>query len=145
MQCGNVLGMRVVNDQQITGVNFIHRKQIPNRLLERTQTFVMIQVANMLADKCLAVHDKRDGVLEIRANSEDWAPGWKLRRDGTGSVSSSTSQHRRSEHTGASNGIIHATRDRPLANQKTIRDARKFPCRVFVLIRDWLAGTVRAG
>src|SRR4029077_20702557 len=44
----NILGMRVVNEQQFVRINFIHRKQVLDGLPEGAEGFVVIQITNVL-------------------------------------------------------------------------------------------------
>ncbi len=67
----SILWMAIVHDQQIVTIDPIHRDEVVDSLLKGAKGLIVAEVANVLADKGLAVDDERDGVLEIGAESED--------------------------------------------------------------------------
>src|SRR5580700_5358256 len=113
--------MRVVDDQQLARINLIHCKQIANRLTKRAERFVMIQISDVLAYKCLAINHERNCVFEISTQSENGPVRWNC-RGGARRVTAGSAQNCWAKRAHASNGVIHAARDRPLTNQKSIGD-----------------------
>src|ERR1700688_3274703 len=104
----------------------------------------MIEVADVLAYECLALNNQRDGVLEIRSQCKDRA----LRRTSgnrAGGVSAGAPKNNGTKNTGANNGIVHAPRNGALANQESVRDARKLLYRLIIFISNGLARAIRAG
>ncbi len=69
--------MAVVNQEQIVPANFVHGYQIADRLLKCAEGFVVIKVADMLADKGLAVDHQRDGIFQVGAQCENGTFGRK--------------------------------------------------------------------
>ncbi len=67
--------MQVVHHQYIVPRNFIHRDEILNGLLKCLHRFVMVQVADVLADEGLSVDDERHGILQIGSHREDRPAG----------------------------------------------------------------------
>src|ERR1700676_3187436 len=104
----------------------------------------MIQVTNVLADEGLAVNDEGDGVLEVRAQSENGAVGWK-RGSNAGGITARAAENRRTESPHPGDGIVYTASDGAFADQKTVRDARELLQRVFVPVSDWLTGAIRTG
>src|ERR1700730_17140160 len=88
----SVLRMRVVNEQQFVRINLIHRKQILDGFAEGAKRLVMIQVSNVLAYEGLAIHDKCNGVLEVRAECKNGTVGWKC-GSGAGGESSRSAKN----------------------------------------------------
>src|SRR5580658_2631517 len=115
MERGYILGMRVVYKQQFVRINFIHRQQIVNGFAESAKRFVVIEVANMLADESLASNDQCDRIFEVGAERQDRTVGWKC-RSGAGRVTASAPQNCGPESAGARDGIVHAAGDGALAD-----------------------------
>src|SRR6516225_10120813 len=111
--------MRVVYYAHVIPADFVHRDEVADGFLKRPEGIVMVEVADMLADKGLTVHHQRNRVLEVGPDGEQRARGWK-RRDGAGSESASPSQDRDAEGTGAGHRVIHPARNRSLADQKRV-------------------------
>src|SRR5580704_6705945 len=63
MERRDIVGMRIVRDQQVTGIDFVHGKQIADGFAESAERFVMTQVADVLADEGLAIHDQGDRIF----------------------------------------------------------------------------------
>ena len=62
--------MAIVRHQQILPSHVIHGNQIVNSLFESVESLVMVQITDMLADKCLAIHYQCDRVLKIRSHGQ---------------------------------------------------------------------------
>ena len=61
----------IMHNEQMVPTNFVHGNQILDGLLERRERFVMIQVADMLADEGVAIDHQRDRIFQICSHSED--------------------------------------------------------------------------
>ena len=55
--------MAVVYHEQFVPANFVHRDKIFNRLLKRLKRLEVFQVADVLTDKSLSVHDQSNTVF----------------------------------------------------------------------------------
>ncbi len=53
----SILRMHVMKYDQIVPADVIHRDKITNRFFERLQRFIVIEIADMLADVALAIHN----------------------------------------------------------------------------------------
>ena len=78
MRRGCILGMKIVNNHEILPADFVHRDQVVNGLLESAERLIVVQIADVLADERLPVHDQRDCVLQIGADRQQRAPDGKL-------------------------------------------------------------------
>ena len=123
--------MGVVDDRDISQREAVHPGQVANRCVECPECFMVREVSNVLTDVRLSVHDQRDRILEIGAERKDRPVRGK---DGhcAWSQAARPPHHHRPDRTGPHDGIIHAPRDRPLANQERIRNAGQSPSRIVV-------------
>jgi hypothetical protein len=78
-----VLRVAVVDDGQVTPPDAVHRDEIVDCPVERLERRLMGEIADVLADRGLPVHDDRNGVLEIASECEDRAIA-RQRRNGAG-------------------------------------------------------------
>ena len=140
----NILRVRVVNQQQLIRINFVHRKQILDGFPEGAKRFVMIQVSDVLADEGLAIHDESDRVLEVRTQSEDGTIGWNY-SSRAGGVSAGSAKNRRTKSAYADDGIIDSAGDGSLSDQETVRNTGEPPRRLVIPVSDRFAGTICAG
>ena len=69
--------MKVVHHKQFVPANFVHRDEILDGLVKCAKRLVMVKVADVLADKRLAVDDQRDGIFQVGAERENGALGRK--------------------------------------------------------------------
>ena len=136
--------MTVVGHQQFIPINLIHGHQIGDGFLESAESFVVLQVADVLADEGLAVHHQRDGVFQIGAQREDRTLA-RQRRHCPGSIAARPPQNDRTESAIANHGIVHPARDRPLPDQECVRDAGETLQRIFVFVGDRFTRSVGAG
>ncbi len=97
----------------------------------------MIQVPDVLAHKSLAVDDQRDGIFQVGAQRENGTLGGKGCNRAR-SVTTRAAQDYRAEGTDARHRVVHSAGNRPLPDQKGVRDSRETMQRVFVLVSDWL-------
>ena len=98
----------------------------------------------MLADKRLPVDDQSDRVLQVRTQGQHRTLDGQIAHR-AGSVSARTAQNHRTEYAGARNGVVHAARDRALANQKCIGNSGEPLQCIRIFICDRFAGAVGAG
>ena len=118
--------MQIVDDEKIVPFDLIHAGQIANGLLKCLPRPVMIQVSDVLADECLAIHYQGDGVLQVGADGQHGALNGQVGCDAR-RVSSGPSQNHGAESTGSRDRIIHAARDGTFANEEGIGDFRELP------------------
>ena len=71
MNGGCIFGMQIVSHPQMVPGHLVHGHQVANRLLERLQRSVVIQVSNVLAYEGLAVHRERDRVFQVGAHGQN--------------------------------------------------------------------------
>src|SRR3984957_18976095 len=107
----HILRVRIVNDEQVVRIDLIHGKQILDRFAKSTESFVVVQVSDVLADKGLAVDDESDRILEVRAQSKE-GPIGRNRRRSTGSVSASAAKDSGAENADAGDRTVNPTGDR---------------------------------
>src|ERR1700738_4586396 len=103
----------------------------------------MRQVANVLANKRLAVYHQGDGVLEIRAERQHWTADRQSRHCAWGKSARAAKDHG-AECASACNRIVYASRDRTFTDKKGICDSREPLQRIRILIRDWFVRAVGA-
>ncbi len=104
----------------------------------------MVEIANVLADKGLAIHNQRDRVLQICAQREygtlqpeAMQPLLERNRErGAGS------QDRKLQR---GHGVVHAARDGPLADQERVGNSCEALQCVVVFVSDRFTGSIRAG
>src|SRR5690242_14740881 len=65
VQRRNILGMAIVHDGEIGHTQVVHCHEVANRLLKRCKGLVLIQIADMLANECLASDNQSNRILEI--------------------------------------------------------------------------------
>src|SRR5215813_11426530 len=118
---GCVLRMRIMNHEQVPPGNLIHRNQIANRCLEGPECFVMVKVAYVLANKCLAIDDQGYAALQICSQRKQRLGNRKF-RNCTWRIPTGSAEQSRSRRVASGNGIIDSPGNRPLSNQKCVSD-----------------------
>ncbi len=109
----NVLGVRVVRDEQLGRVEPVRRAQILHGGLEGRAGRNVVEIADVLAHEDLAVDDQRDRVLEVAADREhrprrrqaSRPPAAPSRARGAGSPARATWRARPSRRRGARSGV----------------------------------------
>jgi len=71
------LWVKNMHKKQFVEGDVIHRDEIMDGLIKRTERLVMIQVSDVLADKGLAANHERDCILQISAERENRTLGRK--------------------------------------------------------------------
>ena len=104
----------------------------------------MIEIADVLADKRLAIDDERDGIFQIGSHREDGFAYGK-HRNRARRISARAPQDHWPVRTNPGNGIVNSAGNGALTNEKCVGNAREPLAGVVVLVGDRLAGTVRAG
>src|SRR5271168_2855050 len=97
--------MGIANDEQFTGIDFVHRQEILDGFAEGAKRLIVIEVADMLADESLAINDEGDGIFQVRAYSQDRTSGGKFGR-GAWCVAACTAENGRAENAGADDRIV---------------------------------------
>src|SRR4029077_4500864 len=86
-------------------------------------------------------HNQRDGVFQVGAGGENRLRDWDRRHRG-GGIATGTPQNYGTKRSGAGDGVIPATRDRPLANQERVGNSGETLRGFFIAIRNRLTGSV---
>ena len=120
VDCGQIFGVKIVNDGEFVRVDFIHVEEIANGFLKGRKCLVVIEIADVLANEGLAVHDKRDCVFEIGADGEDGLVRGQS-SDGTGRVATRVAQNHWAEGARARDRIVHASGDGTFTDEKGVR------------------------
>ncbi len=139
-----ILGMGVARYDQLFHGDFIHGSEIADGFAKGLEGFVVIEIADMLADQGLSVYDESDRVLQIGSGSEDRTRDWD-RGNGGWCITACAAQDHGTETSGAGDGIVDAACDGTFADQERVGDSRKALDGLFVAVGDRLAGAIRAG
>ena len=121
---GGVFRVRIMRHQEVVPAHAVHGDEVLDGFLEGAESFVVVEVANVLADKCLAIDDESDGVLQVGADGQQ-RTARRQSGDRAGSVTARPAQDYGSEGTDPNYGIIHAPRDGALADQERIGQTRQ--------------------
>ena len=143
VRCRDILRMQIVRHHKFFGAHLIHRYQVLDRLPERPPRWVVSQVADVLADKGLAIDHEGNGILQIGAHRQNRP----LARDGCDrprSISACPSQNDWTERSCPRYRVIHPARYGTLPNQKCVGDSRKSVKRLFIFISDGFTRSIGA-
>src|SRR5437868_5666147 len=138
MNRGGVLRMGIMHDLQVVPTYLVHGYEVANCLIEGAQRLVMIQIADMLADKRLPSHHQRNRVLQVRPDGEQRTLNGKSSHS-AGRVAPRTTQYGRPKCTDPSYRIINSPRNWALADQERIRNAGQAVASIVILVSDRLA------
>ena len=138
-----VLRVEVVRDEHVVRIDVVHRHEIGDGLVEGLTALRVIEIADMLTDESLAVDDERDGVLQIRADGEH-GPIERDVGDGGWRVTARAAQNDRTEGAGPRNRVVHTPRNRPLADEERVREARQTLVGIRIVVGNGFTRAIRA-
>ena len=90
---------------------------------KRAERLVVIEVADVLAHERLAVHDQRNGILEIGAQREHGRAGGQ-RGHRAGRIAAAAAKDHRAQRAAPRDRVVHPPRDRALADEEAHRRCR---------------------
>src|SRR5271168_2136523 len=122
VECREILRMKIVHNEQVVPINFIHRNQIEDGFLKCLECLVMLQVANVLADESLSTHNQRDCIFQVSTQCQNRPRAWQGGYC-SGSIPTRSPQDGGSECASTGDRIIHAPGNGPLSDKKCIRNA----------------------
>src|SRR3990172_1930360 len=115
--CGKIIGMQITD--HLGGQCVIQFLKILDHRLKRVERLLRLQVADMLADECIAAQTKRNGIFQMSAHGER---RMLFSRDGNGQrgISACPTQDELPPEHDAHDGIIDVSDNRPIVDEKHV-------------------------
>src|SRR5277367_3587356 len=105
VRSGRILRMAIVRNHEIVPSHIVHGDQIDYCFFKGAEGLVVIQVAEVLADKRLPIDDECNRVLEVGAKGENRAFGGQY-GDRSGGISTRTTQDHRTKNSSACDRVV---------------------------------------
>ena len=116
-----------------------------HRLAVSAFCFVILKVAEMVREECVAFSSQSEGCLQLTTQRQDRHRTWQRELDRRGRVASRPPQRQLAPRDDPCHRIVAAEMNRPVVRQEEVGDAGQPRDRVFVLVGDRLIGRVAAG